>query len=107
MKPASFHGIEKVKPASFHGIEKMKPASFHGIGGLFPGMVHYMRRLHIFNIRPLISARRKVYYAENKDKILKDKILWYLNVSQSVEKLSKASIEKYDIKYDKTLKKWV
>ena len=54
-----------------------------------------------------ISARRKVYYAENKDKILKDKILWYLNVSQSVEKPSKASIEKYDIKYDKTLKKWV
>jgi hypothetical protein len=54
-----------------------------------------------------IAAQRKVYYSENKDKILKDKILWLLNVSQSVDKPSRASISKYGIHYDNDLKKWV
>ena len=53
-----------------------------------------------------IAAQRKLYYSENRDKILKDKILWHLNVSQSVDKPSKASVEKYGIKYNPEQKKW-
>ena len=53
-----------------------------------------------------IAEQRKKHYQENKDKILKNKILWMLNVSQSTEKPSQASVEKYGIKYNNDLKKW-
>ena len=53
-----------------------------------------------------IAAQRKVYYQTNKGKILKDKILWHLNVSQSVDKPSKASVDKYGIRFNSELKKW-
>ena len=58
------------------------------------------------NNKEKIAEQRKKHYEENKDKILKNKILWMLNISQSIDKPSKASIEKYDIKYNNNLKKW-
>ena len=58
------------------------------------------------NNKEKIAEQRKKHYEENKDKILKNKILWMLNISQSIDKPSKASVEKYDIKYNNNLKKW-
>jgi hypothetical protein len=54
-----------------------------------------------------ITIQRKDYYTKNKDQILRKKILWMLNISQSVDKPSRASVEKYGIRYDTELKKWV
>lgn len=52
-----------------------------------------------------IKEKRKELYDKNKDKILKDKVLWHLNKGV-VKHPSKQSVERYGIKYNPALKKW-
>lgn len=54
-----------------------------------------------------LKVKRKENYDKNKHKILRNKILFMLNVAQTVKKPRKATIDKYDLKYDKTQKKWI
>jgi hypothetical protein len=54
-----------------------------------------------------LAQRRAEYYAQNKDKILRRKILWSLNVAQNVDRPSPETVEKYGIRYDEEKKRWV
>jgi len=54
-----------------------------------------------------LKQRRAEYYAKNKDKILRRKILWNLNKSQNTTEPSAESLARYDIRYDEEKKMWV
>ena len=53
----------------------------------------------------------KKYYDKNKMKIQRNKVLKYLNAPSNpyddVRKPYKKTLEKYNIKYDENLKKWI
>lgn len=66
----------------------------------------YAKEYRIKN-KEKLDEQRKKYYDKNKDKILRNKILWHLNHAQTVKHPSKKSIEKYNIKYDAKLKQWI
>lgn len=53
-----------------------------------------------------IKRQRAEYYQKNKTKVLRNKILYLLNVSQTVKHPTKGSIEKYKLKYNAQTKKW-
>ena len=53
-----------------------------------------------------INQKAKDDYKANKDEILRRHILWSLNHSNT-EKPKQASIDKYKLKFDEKLKKWV
>jgi hypothetical protein len=54
-----------------------------------------------------LKQRRAEYYAKNKDKILRRKIIWNLNMSHNTMQPSAESIKKYGIRYDDEKKLWV
>jgi len=54
-----------------------------------------------------IKQQRADYYVKNKEKVLRAKILWLLNVAQTTKHPTKKSIEKYDLKYSAAEKKWI
>jgi hypothetical protein len=54
-----------------------------------------------------IKQQRADYYVKNKEKVLRAKILWLLNVARPTTLPTKKSIEKYDLKYSATEKKWI
>ena len=54
-----------------------------------------------------IKAKRKENYNRDKHKILRNKILFNLNVAQVTKHPRQDTIDKYDIKYDAKQKKWV
>lgn len=66
----------------------------------------YMKDYRVKN-KDKLKEQRNEYYEKNKDEILRNKILWTLNVSKNVKHPSPESIERYNIKYDETLKKWI
>jgi ribosomal protein L17 len=53
-----------------------------------------------------IKAQRADYYQKNKDRVLRNKVLWHLNVSQTTKQPTKKSIEKYNLKYNDQTKRW-
>ena len=54
-----------------------------------------------------LAQRRAEYYTQNKDKILRRKIIWNLNRSQNTTEPSAESLAKYNIRYDEEKKMWV
>ena len=54
-----------------------------------------------------LKQRRAEYYAKNRDKILRQKIIWNLNRSRNITEPSAESLAKYDIRYDKESGMWV
>jgi hypothetical protein len=54
-----------------------------------------------------LKQRRAEYYAKNKDKILRRKIIWSLNVARNVDRPSPESVEKYGLRYDEEKKMWI
>ncbi len=54
-----------------------------------------------------IKKQRADYYVKNKEKVLRAKILWLLNVARTTTQPTKKSIEKYDLKYSDAEKKWI
>lgn len=54
-----------------------------------------------------IKEKRKENYNRDKHKILRNKILFNLNVAQVTKHPRQDTIDKYDIKYDAKQKKWV
>ena len=54
-----------------------------------------------------INNKAKDDCKANKDAILRRHILWNLNKSQNTKVPKQASIEKYNLKYDEILKRWV
>ena len=53
-----------------------------------------------------INNKAKEDYQVNKDDILRRHILWNLNKSQNTKQPKQASIDKYNLMFDKTLNKW-
>lgn len=53
-----------------------------------------------------IKKQRAEYYQKNKERVLRNKILWLLNTAQTTKHPTKKSIEKYDLKYNVKDKKW-
>lgn len=49
----------------------------------------------------------KDYYQQNKYEIGRKKVLWNVNVAGNISKPSTASINKYNLKYDRESKQWV
>ena len=54
-----------------------------------------------------LDLDRKDNYEKNKHEILRKKQLWYLNIAQTVKKPRQDTIDKYGLKYDDDLEKWV
>jgi len=53
-----------------------------------------------------IKKQRAEYYQKNKGRVLRNKILWMLNVAQTVKHPTKQSIAKYKLVYNPQSKKW-
>lgn len=53
-----------------------------------------------------LKIQRAEYYQNNKEKLLKGKIIWMLNVSKTVKYPSKKSISKYNLNYNVQTKQW-
>lgn len=56
-------------------------------------------------VQEKLRASRQKYYEKNKEKVLRSKIITNLN-SGNVDKPSKESIDKYNLKFDEKTKKW-
>ena len=54
-----------------------------------------------------INEKAREEYKAKKDEILRRHMLWNLNKSQNTAAPKQASINKYNLKYDETLKRWV
>ena len=54
-----------------------------------------------------LKQKRAEYYAKNKEKILRQKIIWNLNKSRNTMEPSAESLARYNIRYDKEKKLWV
>lgn len=54
-----------------------------------------------------IKKQRADYYVKNSEKVLRAKILWLLNIAQTTKHPTKKSIDKYDLKYSPSEKKWI
>jgi len=54
-----------------------------------------------------LKEHRVEYYAQNKEQILRNKILWNLNKARNTKEPNGESMAKYNIRYDEMLKRWV
>ena len=54
-----------------------------------------------------INNKAKEDYQVNKDEILRRHILWNLNKSQNTKQPKQTSIDKYNLKFDDKIKRWV